>query len=53
MAYKQLTSDQSYLIYGLWRSGHSQTEIARESGVHKSTIGREIKRNSRSNGYYA
>jgi len=52
MAYKQLTRDQRYLIYGLWRSGHSQTEIARELGVHKSTIGREIKRNSRWNGYY-
>lgn len=52
MPYKQLTRDQRYHIYGLWRSGYTQSGIAKEVGVHKSTISREIKRNSRWNGYY-
>lgn len=45
MAYKHLTFIQRCKIYGLWRSGHNQTEIAKEIGVHKSTISREFKRN--------
>lgn len=52
MRYRQLTQDQRYHIYGLWCAGPSQSDIAKEIGVHKSTIGREIKRNSRWNGYY-
>lgn len=52
MAHKQLTRDQRYHIYGLYKAGYSDTEIALEVGVHKSTIGREIRRNSRWNGYY-
>lgn len=53
MSHKQLTREQRYHIYGLWRAGYPQTEIAKEVKVHKSTIGREIRRNSRWNGYYA
>lgn len=45
MAYKHLTFIQRCTIFGLWRSGHNQTEIAKEIGVHKSTISREFKRN--------
>lgn len=45
MGYKQLDYQKRCQIYGLWRAGHSQTEIAREIGVHKSTISRELKRN--------
>lgn len=45
MAYKQLNFQQRCQIYGLWRAGHNQTEIAKEIGVHKSTISRELKRN--------
>ena len=45
MAYKQLTFIQRCRIYGLWRAGCSQTEIAKEIGVHKSTICRELQRN--------
>lgn len=45
MAYKQLDFRKRCQIYGLWRAGHSQTEIAKEVGVHKSTISREFKRN--------
>ncbi|MCC5014859.1 MULTISPECIES: IS30 family transposase [unclassified Legionella] len=52
MSHKQLTREQRYHIYGLWRSGYSQMEIAKELGVHKSTICRELSRNSRWNGYF-
>jgi len=45
MSHKQLTFKQRCHIYGLWRSGHNQTEIAKEIGVHKTTICRELKRN--------
>ena len=45
MAYKQLTFILRCRIYGLWRAGCSQTEIAKEIGVHKSTICREFQRN--------
>jgi len=45
MAYKHLTFTQRCRIYGLWRAGHNQTEIAKEIGVHKSTISREFQRN--------
>ena len=45
MAYKHLTFLQRCSIYGLWRAGHNQTEIAKEMGVHQSTISRELKRN--------
>lgn len=45
MGYKQLDFQKRCQIYGLWRTGHNQTEIAREVGVHKSTISRELKRN--------
>jgi len=46
MGYKQLNFRKRYQIYGLWKSGHNQTEIAKEIGVHKSTISREFKRNT-------
>ena len=45
MSHKQLTFEQRCHIYGLWRSGHNQTEIAKEIWVHKTTICRELKRN--------
>ena len=45
MAYKQLNFVQRCRIYGLWAAGHKQVEIAKEIGVHKSTISRELKRN--------
>ncbi|MFZ2486460.1 MAG: IS30 family transposase [Candidatus Rickettsiella isopodorum] len=46
MGYKQLDFRKRCQIYGLWKSGHNQTEIAKEIGVHKSTISREFKRNT-------
>lgn len=45
MAYKQLNFLQRCRIHGLWAAGHPQVEIAKEIGVHKSTISRELKRN--------
>ena len=46
MSYKQLTQEQRYHIWALKKTGTSQTTIAREIGVHKSTITRELQRNS-------
>jgi len=49
--YQQLTSQQRYQISALKRIGHSQTEIAQELEVHKSTISREVYRNTGERGY--
>lgn len=43
---KHLTEGQRYEISAFIRAGLSKTEIAKELGVHKSTISRELKRNS-------
>jgi IS30 family transposase len=45
MSYKQLDYLKRCRIYGLWRAGYTQTDIAKEIGVHKSTISRELNRN--------
>ena len=45
MAYQHLIFIQRCRIYGLWGAGHNQTSIAKEVGVHKSTISCEFKRN--------
>lgn len=45
MAYKQLDYQKRCQIFGLWKAGYSQTEIAHQIGIHKSTISREFKRN--------
>lgn len=49
--YTQLTQYQRYQIRILIRSGLNQTEIADMLRVHKSTISREINRNSRKRYY--
>jgi IS30 family transposase len=51
MSYKQLTQEQRYHIWALKKTGFSQTDIATEIGVHKSTITRELQRNSGQRGY--
>jgi len=43
---KHLTREQRYTIFVMKEKGKSNTEIAQYIGVHKSTIGRELKRNS-------
>jgi IS30 family transposase len=49
--YTQLTQSQRYQIYALMKAGHNQTDIALIIGVHKSTICRELQRNSGLRGY--
>lgn len=51
MRYTQLSERQRYQISHLLRMGHFQCEIAKEVGVHNSTISREIRRNRTRNGY--
>lgn len=51
-SYRHLTYEERCQICVLVKRGVSQTEIAREIGVHRSTISRELRRNSRDTGYY-
>ena len=43
--YTQLTQEQRYQIYAFLKAGFSQSAMASEINVHKSTICRELKRN--------
>lgn len=52
-AMKQLTISQRYEIQSLKKVGVNQKEIALELGVDKSTISRELKRNSQKRNYHA
>lgn len=49
--YNQLTSEQRYQISALKKIGPTPTEIARQLGVNKSTISRELSRNKGQRGY--
>ena len=49
--YTQLTSEQRYQIYALLKAEHTQKEIAKILRVHKSTISRELRRNTGGRGY--
>ena len=49
--YSQLTSEQGYQIYALLKAEHTLTFIAKVVGKHKSTISREIARNTGGRGY--
>ena len=49
--YTQLTKDQRYQISAFLETGYSQSEIAKEIRKSKSTISRELKRNSGRRGY--
>lgn len=51
MSYNQLTQEQRYQIYALKKTGHSGSEIAEVSGVHKSSVSRELRRNRGGRGY--
>ncbi len=44
--YKQITSEERYIISHLKKQGLNPSEIARQLGRHRSTIYREIARNS-------
>ena len=49
--YAQLTQEERYQIKGLLKAGYNLSEIARVAGRHRSTISREIGRNSGKRGY--
>lgn len=49
---KHLTSEQRYEIYLGIKRRWSNSRIAREIGVHPSTVSRELRRNRNSNGEY-
>jgi transposase, IS30 family len=51
MKYKHLTPEQRYQISAYKQTGWTRTKIALKLGVHKSTIGRELKRNLSQRGY--
>ena len=46
MTYRPITSEQRYMLAALRKQGLRQSEIARYLGCHRSTVGRELKRNS-------
>ena len=48
---KQLASEQRCQISGLHKAGWTQTDIADEVGVNKSTISRELRRNTGQRGW--
>ena len=43
--------DQRYMLHALRLQGLSNADIARQIGCHRSTIGRELKRNLRRGRY--
>jgi IS30 family transposase len=50
-SYRHLTYEQRCQIFALRQSGQSQAAIARQIGVHRSTISRELARNAGKRGY--
>lgn len=50
-SYTQLTEHERYQIKALLSAGHNKKEIASILGRHKSTISREVKRNTGKRGY--
>jgi IS30 family transposase len=51
--YKHLTQAQRYKIDALFKANHTQAFIAEQLGISKSTISRELKRNSKRPGKYS
>ena len=53
MTYHQLTSGERYMLAALRRQGCNQSQIACALGRHRSTVCREVRRNStRADGHY-
>jgi transposase, IS30 family len=50
--YRQLTSGERHALSALRKRGHGQAEIARALGRDRSTISREVRRNSKKDGGY-
>lgn len=53
MNYSQLIDSQRYQIAAYLKAGFTITQIADAIGVHKSTVSRELKRNSKKRSYNA
>ena len=51
MTYQHLSQTERYQIYILMKDGKTQTQIAQLLNRHKSTISREIRRNTCNRGY--
>lgn len=49
--YTQLTQEQRYQISAMKRIGVCPSQIGKEVGVHRATIGRELRRNAGERGY--
>ncbi|MFH1907014.1 MAG: helix-turn-helix domain-containing protein [Chloroflexota bacterium] len=49
--YTQLTQEQRHQISALKRIGLRQSKMAKGIGVHRATIGRELRRNEGERGY--
>lgn len=52
MRYHQLTSEERYALSAFRKQGYNQSQIAKALGRHRSTICRELQRNSRKDGGY-
>jgi transposase, IS30 family len=53
MNYRQLTPEERYMLAALRRQGYNKSQIARSLGRHRSTVCREVRRNStRADGHY-
>ena len=53
MTYRQLSPEERYMLAALRRQGCNNAQIARPLGRNRSTVGRELRRNStRSDGRY-
>jgi IS30 family transposase len=50
--YKQLNQTQRYALATMKKAGHSHNFIAHCLGIHKSTVSRELRRNSSTKGSY-
>ena len=48
--YRQLTSEERHTLSTLRKQGYEQAAIARALGRHRSTISREVRRNSKDRG---
>jgi IS30 family transposase len=46
MAYHQITSEERYMLSALKQQGLNQSQVAQALGRHRSSISRELRRNS-------
>ena len=51
-SFHQLTQRERFIIHNGLMTGKLQSDLAREIGCHRSTICREVKRNSNAKGEY-